>query len=107
MTRSAATIFTSLMICTGPLFTPGQLTRRLAPAARKYGYGMFEGRQPLVFSCPPIHIFSVASVLLTFPNRSWVSRSPLLYQGSQYVLSNSPSGNPIISVKLVGSPLTL
>src|SRR5258705_226783 len=102
-------MFTSLMICTGPLFTPAQLTRRLAPAARTYGYGTFEGVevQPLVFSCPPIHTCTVASVLLTFPNRSWVSRSTLLYQGSQYVLSNWLSGNAIISEKLVGVLFTL
>src|SRR5215213_496679 len=97
------------MICTGPLFTPPQLTRRLAPAASVYG--LFEGspftRQPLVISCPPIHTCTVAVALLTFPIRSWVSRSTLLYQGSQYVLSNWLFGNAIISVKLVGRLFTL
>ena len=39
--------------------------------------------------------------------RSWVSRSTLLYQGSQYVLSSWLSGSAIISEKLVGTPLTL
>src|SRR5215213_4506102 len=97
------------MICTGPLFTPPQLTRRLAPAASVYG--LFEGspfkRQPLVIGCPPIERFTVAVALLTFPIRSWVSRSTLLYQGSQYILSNCPFGSAIISEKLVGRLFTV
>src|SRR5215212_8886001 len=97
------------MICTGPLFTPPQLTRRLAPAASVYG--LFEGspftRQPLIIGCPPIERVTVAVALLTFPKRSWVSKSTLLYQGSQYMLSNCPSGSAIISEKLAGTWLTV
>ena len=41
------------------------------------------------------------------PNLSWVSRSTLLYHGSQYVVLNRLFGKPIISEKLTGTPLTL
>jgi hypothetical protein len=58
--------------------------------------------------CPDIpgSLFSKV-VLYGTPKRSWVSRSALLYQGSQKLLLSSGAGKPIISEKLVLIPFTL
>src|SRR5215207_4622002 len=99
MTRSAATILTLLMIFTGPLLTPGKLLRVLCPFDKVKGL-------PGI-STPPIRMCTDAVDVLTFANLSWLSRSTLLYQGSQYVVLSWLSGSAIISEKLVGTPFTL
>src|SRR5215208_4592364 len=99
MTRSAATIFTLLSTFTGPPFTPGKLTLVLSPTSRVNGL-------PGIGTAPIVTLM-VAGEALTFPNRNWLSRSTLLYQGIQYVVCSWLAGNPIISEKLVGVPLTL
>lgn len=40
------------------------------------------------------------------PNQIWVAKVLLLYQGSQEMVSNRPSGKARISEKLVSVPLT-
>src|SRR5687768_9440469 len=99
MTRSAATMSWSLMICTGPALIPAKLLRVLSPGARVIGVG--------VLNVPPMYTLTVAVVSLTLAIRNCVSRSTLLYQGSQYVVSSWLFGSAIISEKLVLMPLTL
>ena len=88
-----------LWILTGPLLMPAKLLRVLSPAASVKGL-------PCI-SCPPMKTLTVACWFVVLANRSWVSRSTLLYHGSQYVVSRRLFGRPIISMKLVLTPLTL
>ena len=58
-------------------------------------------------SCPPMNTRTDAGPSLTFAILSSVSRSALLYQGSQYVVSSWLFGSAIVSEKLVLTPFAL